>query len=296
MGVFGPVVTAMATPFREDGALDPDGAARLAAHLVDHGTDTVLICGTTGEKPTLTGDEPRRLLDAVVEAVGDRAQIMIGTGTNATASSVRATERAQEQDADGALVVTPYYNRPSQAGLLEHFRAVATATDLPVLLYDIPGRTACEIALETLLELALVDNIVGVKDATADLAKVARVVAGTAGAPGGFDVYCGADEVNLPMLAVGAAGFVSVASHLIGDALAEMVRLSATDPVKALEIHQRSLPLQRALFAEPNPAPLKGALERVGLPGGPVRAPLVSASEATVDAVIAALAPFGTDH
>lgn len=296
MGVFGPVVTAMATPFTEDGELDPDGAGRLARHLVEHGTDTVLVCGTTGEKPTLTGDEPTRLLAAVVEAVGNRAQVMIGTGTNATASSVRATGRAQEQGADGVLVVTPYYNRPSQAGLAEHFRAVAAATDLPVLLYDIPSRTGREIALETLLELAVVDNIVGVKDATADLAKVARVVAGTAGAPGGFDVYCGADEVNLPMLAVGAAGFVSVASHLIGDALAEMVGLAATDPAEALGIHQRSLPLQRALFTEPNPAPLKGALERVGLPGGPVRAPLVAASEATIDAVIAALAPFGTNH
>lgn len=296
MGVLGHVVTAMATPFTTDGTLDVEGAAELATHLVDHGTDTVLVCGTTGEKPTLVDDEPLRLLDAVLEAVGDRARVMIGTGTNATAASVEATLAAEERGADAALVVTPYYNRPPQAGLVEHFRAVADATDLPVLLYDIPGRTSCELALGTLLELADVENIVGVKDATADLAKVARTLAGTADVPGGFDVYCGADEVNLPMLSVGAAGFVSVASHLIGDALAEMARCHETDPAAAREIHWRSLPLQRALFTEPNPAPLKGALERIGLPGGPVRAPLAPASASTVDAVMAALAPFGTAH
>jgi 4-hydroxy-tetrahydrodipicolinate synthase len=293
MPVFGRVVTAMATPFTADGDLDLDGAQRLAGHLVDHGSETVLVCGTTGESPTLRGDEPWDLLTAVKDAVGDRAQVMMGTGTNDTARTIAATERATEAGADAVLVVTPYYNRPSQRGLTHHFRAVAGATDLPVLLYDIPGRTGTEIALDTLVDLASVDNIVGVKDATANLLKPAQVVAMTAGAPGGFEIYSGADEFNLPLLSVGAVGFVSVLSHLIGEELADMARLFETDPSKAREIHLRVVPLQQALFSEPSPGPLKAALNRLGLPAGPVRAPLVDADDTTLAAVMAALEPFG---
>jgi 4-hydroxy-tetrahydrodipicolinate synthase len=287
--LFGHVVTAMATPFTADGALDTAGAARLARHLVEHGTDTVLLHGTTGESPTLRGEEVWRLLEAVRAEVGDDARVMLGTGSNDTAHAVSSTARAAEAGADSVLVVTPYYNKPSQRALVAHFTTVAAATDLPVLLYDVPGRTATEIALDTLATLAEVPNIVGVKDAATDLAKTAEVVAATAGAPGGFEVYSGADEVNLPMLAVGAVGFVSVASHLAGPELAEMARLFETDPVKARELHLRLLPLCRALFLEPSPAPLKAALAARGLPAGPVRAPLVDALDATRDAVLAAL-------
>lgn len=295
MPVFGRVVTAMATPFTDRLELDVEGAAGLAEHLVDHGTDTVLVAGTTGEAPTLHGEEPWELLGAVREAVDGRAGVMIGTGTNATDKTVAATERAQQEGADAVLVVTPYYNKPSQAGLAHHFRSVAAATDLPVLLYDIPGRTGREITVDTLVDLAGVDNIVGVKDATADPAKVARTLARTPGAPGGFEVYCGADEANLPMLAVGASGFVSVASNLIGDALAREAEVFATDPGEARRIHWRSLPVQAALFDEPNPSPLKGALRRLGLPAGPVRPPMAPASDATVEALLAALEPFELD-
>lgn len=289
MPTIGPITTAMVTPFDRDGGLDLDGARRLAAHLVGGGTDTVLVTGTTGESPTVTDTERWELVAAVRDAVGDRATVMVGTGTNATAATVAATGKAADAGADAVLVVTPYYSKPSQRGLLGHFTAAAAATDLPVVLYDIPGRTGREIALDTLVELAQVDNVAGVKDATGDVARAAEVVAATAAAPGGFELHCGADELNLPMLAVGAAGFVSVASHLAGNDLADMVAVFGSDPGKAREIHLRLMPLYRALFLEPNPAPLKGALAALDLPAGPVRPPLADATGDTVQTVLDAL-------
>ncbi len=284
--LLGRVVTAMATPFRSDGTLDLEGAGRLASHLVEHGTDTVLVCGTTGESPTLQAGEQLELLAAVRSACGDRAKVLVGTGSNDTAKACRMTERATKAGANAVLVVTPYYNKPSQRGLREHFRAVAGSTDLPVLLYDIPGRTARELTLGTLLDLAEVPNIVGVKDSAGDLAKTAELLAQ---APNEFVVYCGADELNLPMLAVGAAGFVSVAAHVAGPELADLARSFESDPVKAREIHVRLLPLFRALFLEPSPAPLKAILNDLGLPAGPVRPPLVNADGETLRALRAAL-------
>lgn len=293
MPTVGPITTAMVTPFDADGRLDLAGAARLAGHLVDNGTDTVLVTGTTGESPTVTTGERSELLAAVREAVAGRATVMVGTGTNSTASTVAATEQAAAEGADAVLVVTPYYSKPSQRGLLGHFTAVAAATDLPVVLYDIPGRTGREIALDTLVELAQIGNVAGVKDATGDVARAAEVVAATAGAPGGFELHCGSDELNLPMLAIGGAGLVSVSSHLAGPDLADMVRVFDTDPGKAREIHARLMPLHRALFLEPNPAPLKGALAALGLPAGPVRPPLADASQQTVQSVLDALDAAG---
>ena len=292
MPVLGRIVTAMATPFTDDGGLDLDGVRGLADHLVRHGTETVLVGGTTGESPTLRGDELWQVVDAVRETVGDRANVMVGTGTNDTYKTARATERAAEAGAAAALVVTPYYNKPSQRGLLNHFQTVADAVDLPILLYDIPGRTSREIALDTLVELSAVPNIIGVKDATGDLAKAGQLRAATTEAPGGFDIWSGDDSMNLPLLSIGGYGFVSVASHLIGDELAEMARIHETDPVKAREIHLRSLPVWKALFLEPNPAPLKGALRELGLPAGPVRPPLADAEESTVQQLMFALEPF----
>jgi 4-hydroxy-tetrahydrodipicolinate synthase len=285
----GRVVTAMATPFTDDGQdLDLDGAATLATHLVDHGCDTVLVNGTTGESPTLEGEDRWRLLHAVRDAVGDRAAVMIGTGTNVTASTVELTARAADEGADAVLVVTPYYNRPSQAGLVAHLRAAAAATELPVLLYDVPSRTSCELSLATLIELSHVDNVVGVKDATTNLGKAADLAVATADAPGGFGIWSGADEVNLPLLSVGAVGVVSVSAHLVATELAEMIEVFPTDPARARELHLRCQPVHRALFAEPSPAPLKGALNALGLPAGPVRPPLVDADPQTVKAVLAA--------
>ncbi len=292
----GRVVTAMATPFDDAGALDLPGAARLARHLVSTGTQTLLVNGTTGESPTLHGDEAWRLLDAVLDEVGDDATVMMGTGSYATRSTVEATERASTSGAAAVLVVTPYYNRPSQDGLLAHFTRAAEATHLPVMLYDIPFRTGRAIETPTLIELASVENIVGVKDATTDVGKIGDVLAATADAPGGFGVWCGADEANLAELAVGASGVVSVAAHLAGPEIAAMVASFPTDPARARDLHLACLPLHRALFAEPSPAPLKGALTRLGLPGGPVRGPLADASPGVVDAVVDAYERLAGDR
>ena len=293
---FGPVVTAMATPFTEDGALDLDGAQRLADHLLSNGTSTVLLVGTTGESPTLVGEEPWQLLRAVKQVAAGRGTVMIGTGSNATAKTVTTTARATQEGVDGILLVTPYYNRPSQAGLFAHFTAAAVATDLPCVVYDVPSRTAREIESETLLELSAVANIVGVKDAAGNPAKTARTVRETRHATGGFDVWCGDDALNLAMLDAGAVGFVSVSAHLCGNELDEMARLHPDEPDKAAAIHERLLPLHRALFADPSPGPLKGALSRLGLPAGPMRLPMVASPDHVVDDVLAALDAAGVER
>jgi 4-hydroxy-tetrahydrodipicolinate synthase len=285
----GRVVTAMITPFTADGALDLDGAQRVADHLVSHGSDTVLVHGTTGESPTLLGDEQWQLLAAVKDAVGDRVNVMMGSGSNATATAVRSTMRATEMGADSLLVVTPYYNKPDQRGLINHFRTVAACTDLPIVLYDIKPRTATAIEVSTMVDLAEVPNIVGVKDASGDGAKVGDVLNATAGAPGGFRVWSGADELNLACIASGGTGVISVAAHLVGRELAEMVDVFTSDPVRARELHLACLPLHRTLFAEPSPAPLKAAMNELGLPAGPVRPPLADASPEATRAVLDAL-------
>ena len=273
----GRVITAMATPFHADGALDREGAGVLARHVVATGSEGLVIGGTTGESPTLRDAELWDLVVTVREAVPATTRIVVGTGTNDTARSVERTERAAELGAHGVLVVTPYYNRPSQAGLIAHFTAVAAATDLPVLLYDIPSRTGREIDVDTLVTLSAIPNIIGVKDATGRTDKAADVILATQGAPGGFDVWSGSDEVNLQLLSVGAVGVVSVAAHLAGPEIAEMVAVHAQDPARARALHLACMPLHRALFLDPNPGPLKAALAARGLPSGPVRLPLADA-------------------
>jgi 4-hydroxy-tetrahydrodipicolinate synthase len=286
----GRVITAMVTPFTDDHSLDLDGAGRLARHLVDNGTETVLVAGTTGESPTLSAAELSDLTKAVRDAVGDDGRVMVGTGTNSTAKTIEATERATTDGADALLVVTPYYNKPDQRGLLGHFRAVAGATDLPVLLYDIPGRTGREIAVDTLLELSEVGNIIGVKDATLDLEKTSTLISR---APDDFVVYSGQDSLNLAIMAVGGVGFISVAAHVVGPELAEMARIFDQDPVKAREIHLRLMPFFLALFLESNPGPLKAIMNDLGLPAGPVRPPLADATDRTLEELRSALDAAG---
>lgn len=285
------VITAMATPMTAEGAVDLDGAEALAAHLVDHGSEGLVITGTTGESPTLTHAETLDLFRAVVAAVGDRATVLGGCGKNDTAATVELVREGSRLGLHGILSVTGYYNRPSQRGLEEHFRAVAAATDLPLLVYDVPARTANEISAATLLALAEgVPNIVGVKDAAANMVKTAWLAAR---APEGFGIWSGDDATLLPSLAVGAIGVISVAAHLVGEDIAAMIEIHPQDPVKAREIAFRIAPLCAALFAEPSPAPLKAALAMVGLPAGPVRLPLVEVEQTTRDLLRQALDTAG---
>lgn len=292
MAIFGQLLTALASPMHPDRSLDLDGAQRLAAHLVDHGSQGLVVAGTTGESPTLTHAETLDLFRAVVEAVGDRAAVVAGTGKNDTRATVELTRAAERTGVDGFLVVTPYYNRPSQRGLRQHYAEVAAATDLPLIVYNIPGRTACEMAPETLLDLAeSVPNVKAVKDAVGDLTKAAWFAARK---PDDFDILSGDDAGTLPLLAVGGIGVVSVGSHLVGDQMARMIELFPSDPVKAREIHFQLLPLLTTLMtADTSPGPLKAALRLVGLPAGPVRPPLADCDEQAVTAVRAALGAAG---
>ena len=273
MGRFGKVLTAMITPFDDDGALDLDAAAQLANWLVDHGNDGLVIAGTTGESPTLTHDEQIELIRTVVQSVD--VPVVAGTGSNDSAAAVELTRRATEAGADGVLVVTPYYNRPSQASLISHFTSVAAATDLPVVLYDIAFRTGRKIETDTLLELAHdVDNIVGLKDAGGDVAETAVVISE---APDDFEVYSGEDKLNLPLISVGAVGVISVAAHWTGAEHQDLfAAIDKGDLAAASEINRsllQSYAFESSLDA-PNPVPSKAMMRVVGIPVGRGRPPM----------------------
>jgi 4-hydroxy-tetrahydrodipicolinate synthase len=286
---FGRVLTAMVTPFTADGGLDVDGAQRLATHLVDHGNDGLVISGTTGESPTTTDDEKDRLLRAVVEAVGDRASIVAGVGTNDTRHTIELAHAAEKAGAHGLLVVTPYYSKPPQAGLFNHFRQVADATGLPNMLYDIPGRTATQIETETLVRLAEHDRIVAVKDAKGDLEASAWVMKRT-----DLAFYSGDDKVTLPLLAVGAVGVVGVPTHLFGTQTARMIDAYARgDVATALATYRQLLPVFTGFFRTQGVILTKAALRLAGLPGGPVRPPLVDATPEQIERLRADLTDAG---
>lgn len=273
MARFGRVLTAMVTPFGDDGSLDLDAAAQLARWLAENGNDGLVVAGTTGEAPTLTHDEQIDLIAAVVSAVD--VPVVAGTGSNDTAAAVELTERATEAGADGVLLVAPYYNRPSQAGLARHFQTVAAATSLPVVIYDIPVRTGRKVDTATLLDLAHgVDNVVGLKDAAGDPAETAKLIAQ---APDGFEVYSGDDSLNLALLAVGAVGFISVAAHWSGAEHAEMIAaFEAGDIAVARRINAGLIPSYdfETGLAAPNPIPAKAMMRLIGLPVGRCRPPL----------------------
>ncbi len=288
---FGRVLTAMATAFDADGEVDLEGTARIATHLVDHGHDGVVVSGTTGESPTTTVAEDGAILTAVRDAVGDRAVVVAGVGTNATAHSVELARQAAKVGADGLLLVTPYYSKPSQGGVLHHFRSVVEATDVPVMLYDVPGRTGTTISAEVYERAIAWDPVVAVKDAVGDLARGVRL-RGL-----GYAVYSGDDVNNLAWLAHGAAGFVSVAGHAIGDQLAEMVRaFHGGDPARALEVYTATLPAVDAVMGPANygATTAKAALELLGvLDNRRVRAPLLPLDDDEVGALRAGLEAAG---
>jgi 4-hydroxy-tetrahydrodipicolinate synthase len=276
-GRFGSLITAMVTPFREEGhALDVDGAQRLASHLLDTGSDAIVVAGSTGESPTLSYKEKAELFRAVGEVTKGRGKLICGTGTYSTAETLELTQAAEDAGADGLLVVTPYYNKPPQRGLIAHFERVADATELPIIVYNIPGRTATRIEHETLLQLAERPNIVAVKDSTGDFQGVSRLMAE---APPDFEVYSGDDWATFGYVCLGAVGLVSVASHLVGPQIRQMIELIQTGDVPAArKIHEDLSPLFNALFITSNPIPLKAALEMIGLPAGVPRLPLVPAT------------------
>jgi 4-hydroxy-tetrahydrodipicolinate synthase len=289
---FGRVLTAMASAFHDDGSVDLDGTARIATHLVDHGHDGVVVSGTTGESPTTTVAEDGDLLRAVKDAVGDRATVVAGVGTNSTAHSVELARQAEKLGADGLLLVTPYYNKPSQAGVLTHFRHVVEATGVPVMLYDVPGRTATTISPETYAAAAEWDAVVAVKDAVGDFARGVRIMRDT-----GLAIYSGDDAANLGWLAHGACGVVSVAGHACGDQLRTMVdRFFAGDWAGALAAYRQMLPAVDAIMNVPNygATTAKATLELLGvLDNRNVRGPLVPLDEAEVAALRTGLAAAG---
>lgn len=287
MAPFGHLLTAMITPFTTDGEVDYERVWRLARYLVENGSDGLVVTGTTGESPTLSGDEKVALYRAVVEAVGDKAHVIAGTGTYDTNESVELTRRAAEVGCDGVMAVTPYYSRPPQQGLLAHFTAIAEASDLPVLLYNIPGRTGRRIEVDTLVRLAEHSRIVAVKDAVGELTFTTqtRVAVGEE-----FAIYSGDDINTLPMMAVGAVGIVSVAAHLAGKQIKAMVEAALRgDMTEARRLHLGLAPLAGALFLEPNPIPVKGAMNALWEPVGVPRSPLVAASDDTLQKVKEAL-------
>lgn len=274
---FGRMMTAMITPMTADGAVDFDGAARLAAYLVDDmRNEGLVVNGTTGEAPTTTDEEKERLVRVVLDAVGDRAKVVAGVGTNITEHTRELARQAEAAGAHGLLVVTPYYSKPAQDALAAHFTAVADSTGLPVLIYDIPGRTGAEVKSETLARLASHPRIVGVKDAKDRPADTSWVLANT-----DLVFYCGTDMLNLPWLSLGAVGFVSVVGHVVGDRLHEMIEaFSAGRNAEALRIHTELLPVYTGLFRNQGAVMTKAAMDLLGLPGGGVRGPLLPASDA----------------
>ncbi len=270
----------MVTPFHPDGSLDVDGAAALAAHLVDdQGHDGLVVNGTTGESPTTTDREKEAVVRAVLEAVGDRAHIIAGVGTNDTHHTVELARAAEKAGAHAVLVVTPYYSKPPQAGLLRHFTSVADATGLPVMLYDIPGRTGTPIATETLCRLAEHERIVAVKDAKGDLVATSWVTART-----DLAYYSGEDKLTLALLAVGAVGVVGVPTHVFGPPTKEMIlAFERGDVAEALHLHHTLLPAYEGYFRAQGVVLTKAALNLLGLPAGPVRPPLVDATPTEIE-------------
>ena len=270
---FGRVLTAMITPFKEDGSVNYGVAEQLAAHLAGQGTDTLVVCGTTGESPTLTWDEEYQLFQVVLHAVAGKAKVIAGTGSNSTTEAIAATQKAAKIGVDGTLQVVPYYNKPPQAGLYHHFKAIALACpDLPLVLYNVPARTGQNLQPQTVARLAEVDNIVGIKETTGNLDQASEIRRFT---PTEFRLYAGDDSLTLPLLAVGGSGVVSVASHLVGRQLQQMIQAFSTGQVEvATQIHLKLFPLFKALFTATNPIPVKTALNLKGWDVGSTRLPL----------------------
>jgi len=287
MQSLGRLLTAMVTPFDDKGEVDYEQAKRLASALLDSGSDGVLVVGTTGESPTLVREEELRLFAEVKSKIGGRGTIIAGTGSNNTAEAIATTREAERIGVDACLLVVPYYNKPSQEGLYQHFRTIAESTSLPCILYNVPSRTVISLSADTVVRLSQIDNIIGIKEASGNLDQVSRIIADTRE---GFLVYSGNDNDTLPILALGGYGVISVASHLVGNQMKEMISSAIEGRTgRAAQIHRYLLPLFNAMFVVSNPVPIKYALNHVGFHVGDPRLPLTpldDKSAATLEAVL----------
>ncbi len=288
--IFGKVITAMVTPFDEELNIDYKALENLIEHLLATGTDTLLVAGTTGESPTLTDEEKLDLFKACKQIAGSRAKIMAGTGSNSTLHSIELSQKAEKVGVDGLLLVSPYYNKPTQEGLYRHFKAIAEAVNIPVVPYNVPGRTAVTIEPETLARLSEIKNVAAVKDAVGNLDKTSK----TRLLAPNLEIYSGDDSLTLPMLALGAQGVISVASHVVGSEIKQMITsFEEGNTKKAKEIHLKLFNIFKALFVITNPIPVKAALNLIGVQVGGLRLPLCPADENTITILRSELRKLG---
>jgi 4-hydroxy-tetrahydrodipicolinate synthase len=293
MQSLGRLLTAMVTPFDDKGDVDYEQAKRLASALLDSGSDGVLVVGTTGESPTLVREEELRLFADVKSTIGGRGTIIAGTGSNNTAEAIATTKEAERIGVDACLLVVPYYNKPSQEGLYQHFRTIAESTSLPCILYNVPSRTVISLSVDTVVRLSQIDNIIGIKEASGNLDQVSRIIADTRE---GFLVYSGNDNDTLPILALGGYGVISVASHLVGNQMKEMISSAIEGRTgRAAQIHRYLLPLFNAMFVVSNPVPIKYALNHVGFNVGNPRLPLTPLDDKSAAAIEAVLKNYRID-
>jgi len=270
---FGQILTAMVTPFDEQGEIDYPATEHLINYLLANGTDGLIISGTTGESPTLSKQEKVDLFTFAVEVVNGRAPVIAGTGSNNTRESIELTKLAENTGVDGIMLVAPYYNNPSQEGLYQHFKTISEATTLPVMLYNVPGRSVVNIAVDTVIRLSKVQNIVSIKEANGNLDMMTEIINNT---PEDFSLYSGDDSLTLPVLAIGGAGVISVASHIIGNEMQEMIaHFNSGNLKEAAKVHGSLLPIIKSLFAAPSPSPVKAALNLNDIPVGGVRLPMI---------------------
>jgi len=293
MKELGRLLTAMVTPFNEKGAVDYEQARKLALALVNSGSDGLVVVGTTGESPTVTSEEKLRLFGEIKSAVGDKASVVANTGNYSTAESRELTKEAERVGVDACLLVVPYYNKPTQEGLYQHFKAIAGGTGLPCIMYNVPSRTVTSLAAETVIRLSQIDNIIGVKEASGNLEQIARIISGTGQ---DFRVWSGNDGDTLPIVVLGGYGVISVASHLVGSQLKEMITQIINGKIdEAARLHHHLLPLIKALFLISNPIPLKYALNHIGFRVGKPRLPLTEPDEKTAAAIRDALKDYQID-
>lgn len=270
---FGQILTAMVTPFDQNGEIDFPAAENLINHLILNGTDGIVVAGTTGESPTLSSEEKVELFKFVVRVVNGRVPVVAGTGSNNTRASIELTKQAENAGVDAIMLVVPYYNKPSQEGLYQHFKTIAEVTTLPIILYNIPGRSVINMSVETTVRLAQIPNIVAIKDASGNLDAMAETISRT---PEDFAVYTGEDSLTLPAISIGATGVISVASHIIGNEMQAMItKFKNGNTTEAAQDHRKLLPIFKGLFAAPNPSPVKAALNIKGVPVGGVRLPII---------------------